>query len=159
MGAQEAKRDQVLSCAQAAGFDLAGITSLEIPERDLSEFANFISQGRHGSMAWMERHLPFKKDPSLLLPGARSALVLGTFYRTAESDDLLRKARTRISRYAMGPDYHAVLRKRGKQLMMQLRSVLPGEKMRFCVDSAPAPERVLGRLAGLGFQGKNTNLI
>lgn len=160
MGAQEAsKREQILGAAATAGFDLAGITSLEIPERDLEEFAAFLAEGRHGSMAWMERHLPFKKDPALLMPGSVSALVLGTFYRTREADEALEKARVRISRYAMAPDYHSVLRKRGKVLIAALRKILPDAKMRFCVDSAPAPERALGRLAGLGFQGKNTNLI
>jgi len=152
-------RSRILRIATASKFDLAAIAPLEVPERDQNEFDQFFSEGRHGTMAWLLRHLPFKKDPTLLLPGARSALVLGTFYRTNESDSLISNAKVRISRYAMGPDYHAILRRRGRRLAKRIRRVLPEVAMRFCVDSVPVPERTLARLAGIGFQGKNTMVI
>lgn len=110
-------------------------------------------------MDWFERHLSLRRDPARLFPGARSALVLAVYYRDVATEAVLENAPRRISRYAVGRDYHRLLRKKGTRLLAALREIIPELDGRVVVDSAPVPEKILARLAGIGWQGKHTNLI
>ncbi len=141
------------------GYDLAGFASLRIPDGDRENLRAFVDAGRHGSMTWFERHLHLREDPAQLFPGAATALVLAVYYRDQEHERALSSAKVKLARYAGGRDYHKVLRKKGTRLLAALQELDGDLDGRIVVDSAPVPEKVLAREAGLGWQGKHTNLI
>ena len=145
--------------ALSLGYELAGFTSLKLRKEDSLNLANFARETEKGSMSWFQRHLSFRQNPKRLFTKAKSALVLGLYYRDLGSEQLLKKSKIQISRYAHGKDYHRVLRKKAKGLIKLIKKNIPELEARICVDSAPIPEKILGRMAGLGWQGKNTNLI
>ncbi len=158
--------EQAMALARRQGFDLAGFTDLHIPEEEKERFQAFIEEGRPAEMGWFARHQQLRMNPERLLSyeptedtdvKARSALVLGMLYRDAEYDEALAGSRFRIARYGVGRDYHKVMKKRAAPLADLFARA--GFDTRICVDSAPLPEKTLARKAGLGWQGKHTNLI
>lgn len=146
-----------------AGFDLAGFTFAEIPPTDCDNLDRFVSEGRHASMSWFADTLEMRKDPAMLLPGAKSALVLATLYRDGAAEPLYRDGtrKLKIARYALGKDYHKHLRKKAERLMRTWAAESRNESVSYRVvtDSAPVAEKVLAKQSGIGWQGKNTNLI
>jgi epoxyqueuosine reductase len=152
-------REVIRQTALARGYDLAGFAPLQLSEADQDNLIRFAREGFAGNMDWFERHLDLRLNPGRLFPGARTALVLGTYYRDPETEEVLRTAHRRVSRYAAGRDYHRVLRKKGRRLLRALAEIVPGLDGRIVVDSAPVPEKILARMAGIGWQGKHTNLI
>ncbi|MGB6319073.1 MAG: tRNA epoxyqueuosine(34) reductase QueG, partial [Litorimonas sp.] len=121
---------------------------------------DFIEQGRHASMGWMEATLDRRAHPQSLWPEARSAVVLGMNYGP-ETDPLVtlgQSNRATISVYARGRDYHDVMKGRLKELAGLLARDT-GEDVKVFVDTAPLMEKPLAALAGLGWQGKHTNLL
>jgi epoxyqueuosine reductase len=153
-----AVRDQ----AAGLGFARVGIAAAGPPPRQ-EVFRQWIAQGHAGVMeAWLKRHEPLRGDPQLLLPGARSVIMLATDYSAATSGDAaepVEQGRGKVSRYAWGDDYHDLLRTRVNMLAAWLQERVPGCATRGVVDSAPLAEREFGWLAGLGWFGKNTMLI
>ncbi len=145
--------------AKALGYDLVGFTGLNLEEKDRTNLIEFVNQGVAGEMHWFGHHLNLRLNPAKLYEQSLGAIVLGLYYRHQKGEEILKKAKVRISRYAHGKDYHRVLRKKAKKLLQNLQNQIPGIKGRICVDSAPIPEKILGRMAGLGWQGKHTNLI
>ncbi len=140
--------------AQALGFDLVGIApAVRPPHAD--KLLWWLQQGYAGEMTYMERTADQRTDPQSLLPGAKSALVVGLNYAPAH----LHEADYRIARYALGEDYHTVIRSKLETLLSAIRALLPDCEGKICVDSAPVLERDLAWLAGLGWYGKNTCLI
>ncbi len=112
--------------------------------------------------SWLRRHEPLRADPGLLLPGARSVVMLATDYSSAAADETTStsgRGRGRVSRYAWGDDYHDLLRERVNALGSWLKRRIAGCATRGLVDSAPLAERDFGWLGGLGWFGKNTMLI
>ncbi len=112
--------------------------------------------------SWLRRHEPLRADPGLLLPGARSVVMLATDYSSAAADETTStsgRGRGRVSRYAWGADYHDLLRERVNALGSWLERRRAGCATRGVVDSAPLAERDFGWLGGLGWFGKNTMLI
>lgn len=107
-------------------------------------------------MAYLADHVPLKQDPRNLLPSAQSIIVVALNYNQPNP---YRAGYPRIARYALGRDYHKVLRAKLKRLQNWLRSQYPESEHRACVDSAPIMERDFAQLAGLGWFGKNTMLI
>lgn len=157
--AVKADRDEILRIALDCGFDVAGIAPAEVPAEDIENFRRYIALGRHGAMDYLEKFRPARENPDLVMKGARSALVLGVFYNSQEAESLLTSANLKISRYALGPDYHTVLRKRGWILKKRLKEAFPAMRTRFCVDTAPVAEKTFAREAGIAFRGKHTNMI
>lgn len=140
--------------AQALGFELVGIApAVRPPHAD--SLLWWLQQGYAGEMHYMERTAEQRTDPQSLLSGARSAVVVGLNYAPAALPD----TDYRIARYALGDDYHAIIRSRLETLLGAIRALLPDCQGRVCVDSAPVLERDLAWLAGLGWYGKNTCLI
>ncbi|MBU0546241.1 tRNA epoxyqueuosine(34) reductase QueG [Patescibacteria group bacterium] len=144
--------------AREAGADLVGIAPAVLDEdfarKNLAYLKDFIDEGRHGGMKYLE---DFEKRVSSesLLPGARSVVVIGVnYYREAAVDGDAREPTGIIARYAYGRDYHKVIRK----LLKEIAGFIGG-RMRVCVDSAPLMEKAYAVAAGLGFIGKNTTLI
>jgi epoxyqueuosine reductase len=120
----------------------------------------FVEAGYHGQMSWMADRMNWRGDPSALWPEAQSVIMLADSY-TPEHDplDVLKRSeRGAISVYAQHRDYHDVVKKRLKRLARWLIEQQPCEVKVF-VDTAPVPEKALGQAAGLGWQGKHTNLV
>jgi len=151
---QEQLSAWVKAYAQSLGFDLAGIAPAVRPPHG-EHLIWWLQQGYAGEMEYMERTAEQRLDPQTLLPGAKSAVVVGLNYAPAQ----LPATDYRIARYAMGEDYHAVIRSKLETLLGAIRALLPDCEGRVCVDSAPVLERDLAWLAGLGWYGKNTCLI
>jgi epoxyqueuosine reductase len=147
--------------AAELGFELVGIASTEPFDADFHRTLAWIERGLHGTMGWITpERTRTACAPAELLPGAQSIVVVGASYSgpdDAPSDDL---SRGRVARYARGMDYHDVMKARLATLAQEVRSVGPeGTRTRIFVDSSPLPERAAAVRAGLGFVGKNTNLL
>ncbi len=146
--------------ARDLGFDLVAIAPVG-PGPDWERYQAWLDAGMAGEMAYLARHAPLKQDPRALLPGARSIILVGLNYAQAIDPALLADpSRGRISRYALGSDYHKVMRKALIRLDGWLATQTGrGGRGRVFVDSAPMLERSWASRAGLGFIGKNTCLI
>ena len=148
--------------AQAAslGFDLCGIAAADgFPE--LLYLREWLASGYAGEMAWMSRTADRRADVRHVVPGARSVVVTATLYNTDRPyADALPAEVARISRYAWGDDYHAVIKGRLDALLAWMRAQ-SGDRFdaRAYVDTGPVQERVYAQYAGLGWIGKNTCLI
>lgn len=140
--------------ARDVGFDPVGIASAEAPP-NYTRYLAWLKANMHGEMAYLERHAELRAKPDNLLPGAKSLLMVGLNYARppAEGDG------ARIATYALGRDYHKVVRSRLKRIGKLLEEWEPGAQWRVCVDSAPLLERDYAMAAGLGWYGKNTCLI
>lgn len=156
--------EQILELARAQGFALAGIASAE-PSEHADAVRQWVADGKHGTMGWIENHLDIRVDLEKLLPGAKSVVAVCDAYAAAggdESTDRITPSdppQGKIARYAWGDDYHKVLKKRLHGLADTLAAQHPDAAFRTAVDTAPALERELAARAGLGWQGKNTMLI
>ena len=152
----EAIRAEALSL----GFDVCGISDAAAPWESGTRLAEFVSEGRHGAMDWMETTLERRSHPQAMWPGARSAIMLGVNYGpdTDPLAALADKSRGVVSVYAHGEDYHEPIKKRLKVLAGWIASTY-GAQVKVFVDTAPLMEKPLARQAGLGWQGKHTNLV
>ncbi|WP_278876482.1 tRNA epoxyqueuosine(34) reductase QueG [Paracoccus yeei] len=153
-------RSRLTEQAQAEGFSALGIcapdANPQLPER----LAAFLEQGRHGQMDWMADRAHWRADPSALWPEARSVIMLAELY-TPGHDPLAvldQRDRGAVSVYAQGRDYHDLVKKRLKRLGGWLVN-LTGCEIKVFVDTAPVMEKPLAQAAGLGWQGKHTNLL
>ena len=142
------------------GFDVCGIGDAAAPWDSGARLAEFVERGRHGAMDWMETTLERRSHPQAMWPGARSAIMLGVNYGpdTDPLAALADKSRGVVSVYAHGEDYHEPIKKRLKVLAGWIASTY-GAQVKVFVDTAPLMEKPLARQAGLGWQGKHTNLV
>jgi len=146
--------------ALALGFDVCGVASVEAPWPASGYLAQFVADGRHGDMDWIATTVERRAHPKAMWAGARSALVLGVNYGP-DADPLAaleHRGRGAISVYAQGDDYHEVIKTRLKALARWLVAERSCEVKVF-VDTAPLLEKPLAQSAGLGWQGKHTNLV
>ena len=153
-------KQRLVAQALAEGFDLCRVCRPgdvpQVPER----LAAFLDKGYHGQMAWLADRAQWRGAPDVLWPEARSVIMLGESY-TPESDPMATLDDPEVgtvSVYARNRDYHDVVKKRLKRLARWLIAEGGGEVKVF-VDTAPVPEKPLGEAAGLGWQGKHTNLV
>jgi epoxyqueuosine reductase len=145
-------REEIRRQAYALGFDLVGIAPLG-PVGTWESFGRWLEQGRHGTMAWLERDAVLRRDTRTPHRGARSAIVVGLDYGGRQPGGT-------IARYARGRDYHDVMKERLRQLLGWIEREAGGRVSgRPYVDTGPILERDLGRLAGLGWFGRNSMLI
>jgi len=152
--------DQIRARAQALGFDACRFTSVEQAWPAQARLAEFVAAGRHGEMGWMADTAERRAHPKAMWPGATSAIVLGVNYGP-DADPLAILAETdrgAISVYAQGDDYHELIKGRLKQLAGWIVGRFGGE-LKVFVDTAPLMEKPLAEQAGLGWQGKHTNLV
>jgi epoxyqueuosine reductase len=146
--------------ARALGFDCLGVTGPDGIE-DAGRFLHaFLELGAHGDMDWLAARPERRADPRLLWPDVRSIIMLGVNYGPDENPLAVLEQRTRgaISVYAKGDDYHDLIKKRLKALARWLVTTSGGEVKVF-VDTAAVMEKPLAQAAGLGWQGKHTNLV
>jgi epoxyqueuosine reductase len=146
--------------AHALGFEAFGVADLEMSWEAGDRLQAFVAAGRHGDMGWMETTLPRRVHPRAMWPDARSAIVLGLNYGPDEDPlaALERKTLGAVSVYAKGQDYHDVIKARLKTLGRWMAQTYACE-LKVFVDTAPLMEKPLAQLAGLGWQGKHTNLV
>lgn len=146
--------------ARDLGFAAVGFAAVADAPEDKVNLATFLALGRHGDMAWMRDKRGVRGDPKALWPEARTAIVLGMNYGPAQDplEALARRDRGAISVYTQGRDYHDVLKKRLKALGRWLVATYGGAVKVF-VDTAPVMEKPLAARAGVGWQGKHTNLL
>jgi epoxyqueuosine reductase len=157
--AKAAIRDKALEI----GFDAVGFAPPELGADAQAGLAGFLFKGHHGDMGWLEAKADRRAAPTTLWPEARSVVVLACNYGPDENpldrlEALRRDARGNISVYAQGRDYHDVIKKRLKVLARWMAETLDCQVKVF-VDTAPVMEKPLAELAGLGWQGKHTNLV
>jgi epoxyqueuosine reductase len=151
---------ELIRRAKALGFDAVKVTTADLPERVGSGLDTYIEAGNHGEMGWLAREPERRRHPKGLWPEARSVVVLGMNYGPdADPLELLRhKDRAAIAAYALGKDYHDIVKKRLKALGRWLGEA-SGLPLKVFVDTAPVMEKPLAAQAGLGWQGKHTNLV
>jgi len=153
---------RVRALAREFGFQRCGIAGIELGE-DEDHLRDWLQQGLYGSMAWMAQHGDKRSRPQDLIPGTLRVISVGLDYGRNDSDDawdtLADGQRAYVARYALGRDYHKLMRNRLQKLAEQLQSEFGAFGHRVFVDSAPVLERALARNAGLGWIGKHTCLI
>jgi epoxyqueuosine reductase len=153
-------REAIRGQALAMGFDAVGFAEARLAVQARANLAEFLERGYHGDMGWLADTAARRGDPQTLWPEARTIVVLGLNY--ASDDDplaaLADPERGAISVYARGRDYHDTVKQRLKALARWIAARWPGE-LKVFVDTAPVMEKPLATQAGLGWQGKHTNLV
>jgi len=153
---REAIRDRALS----AGFDAVGFAEARLGAEARAGLREFIARGYHGDMGWLAGTAARRGDPRALWPEVRSVVVLGVNYAPEDDPLALLDAPDRgvVSVYARGRDYHDTLKRRLKALALWIEARWPGA-LKLFVDTAPVMEKPLAERAGIGWQGKHTNLV
>jgi epoxyqueuosine reductase len=152
--------ERLLARALEEGFAKAGVCRPDAVPEAAGRLRAFLGAGRHGQMGWMEERETWRGNPAALWPEARSVIMLAEAY-TPDVDPmagLLERDRGVVSVYAQGKDYHDLVKRRLKRLGRWLMDVAGGE-IKVFVDTAPVMEKPLAQAAGLGWQGKHTNLL
>lgn len=153
--------NRLKSYARELGCELVGVAPVA-QFKELDFYPKWLQDGHAGTMQYLERQLPARLDPRQILPEAQSVIVIGVVYHTAQplSTEMTDSRRGWISRYAWGDDYHDILREKLSRLHTFLeQEVGSNYKGRYYVDTGPVLDRVFAKYAGLGWFGKNTNLI
>ncbi|MEZ5753251.1 MAG: tRNA epoxyqueuosine(34) reductase QueG [Paracoccaceae bacterium] len=155
-------KERLEAQARAEGFAAMGICAPGAVPEAAGRLAAFLAEGRHGQMSWMAERVAWRGDASALWPEARSVIMLAECY-TPEADPLAvldAPERGAVSVYAQGKDYHDLVKRRLKRLgRWLLDQAEPGAAIKVFVDTAPVMEKPLAQAAGLGWQGKHTNLL
>ncbi|RYG91235.1 tRNA epoxyqueuosine(34) reductase QueG [Loktanella sp. IMCC34160] len=147
--------------ARETGFAAMGVCRPDAVPQIAGRLQDFVDKGRHGQMGWMAERMHWRGNPAALWPEARSVIMLAEPY-TPDHDPLAildRPNRAAISVYAQNRDYHDIVKKRLKQVGRWLLEQAPGHEIKVFVDTAPVMEKPLAEAAGLGWQGKHTNLV
>lgn len=157
-----AAKHALVSRARALGFDAVGIAKLDLAE-DERHLVSWLEAGFHGDMHYMQRHGSMRSHPEELAPGTVRVVSVRMNYWPAEAraaNEVLNEPTTAyVSRYALGRDYHKLMRRALARLAEEVATEIGRFGYRVCVDSAPVLEKALARNAGLGWIGKHTNLL
>ena len=146
----------IKSIASNAGFDFCGIAAARHLDEDARKLENWLQQGKQGHMHYMEKHFDLRVNPYKLLPGAKSVIcfLINYFPDTDQENNA-----PKISKYAYGKDYHDIIRPKLQLILDQMKEKFGDFHGRGFVDSAPVLERSWAVISGLGWVGKNGNLI
>ncbi len=142
-------------CRQA-GFELFGIAPAEADLHHVLYLNKWLAAGHHGTMNWMERYAAIRSDIRAFFPEVKSVVMVGHNYYT---DGINKPEQAHISRYARGRDYHKVMKKKLKTILAGLQKIEPAARGRIFTDTAPVMEKQWAVQAGIGWQGKNTNIL
>jgi epoxyqueuosine reductase len=150
------KSQFVKSLASGAGFDFCGIAAVRHLDDDARKLENWLLQGKQGEMHYMEKHFDLRVNPYKLMPGAKSVIcfLMNYFPDTNQENNA-----PKISKYAYGKDYHEIIRPKLHLILDQMKEKFGDFQGRGFVDSAPVLERSWAVQSGLGWVGKNGNLI
>ena len=150
--------EQIKQKALELGFHRAGIARAEALANEGSQFLEWLNRGYHGNMSWLEREPEKRADPRLIFPEARSVLCVAmNYYTPSEHEGDAWKGK--ISRYAWGDDYHDVVKEKLRMLLDWIVAAVPDASGKVCVDTAPVMEKSWAERAGIGWIGKNSNVI
>jgi epoxyqueuosine reductase len=138
------------------GFDHCGIAKAVVLNEDARRLESWLNKGMHGNMQYMENHFDMRIDPSKLVPGAKSVITLLLNYFPTQEQ---KAGAPKIAKYAYGKDYHEVIRDKLKKFLAEIKLSIGEVNGRGFVDSAPVLERSWAQKTGLGWIGKNGNLI
>ena len=155
-GNGKAIREAIRSEALARGFDAVGFAEAHLADGARADLAEFLSRGYHGEMGWLATRAEQRGDPQILWGEAKTVIVLGMNYGGDIKD--VESGAGNISVYARGRDYHDTVKRRLKALARWIAERWPGE-LKVFVDTAPVMEKPLAQQAGIGWQGKHTNLV
>ena len=160
MNAETQTRNAIADKARALGFSTIGFTSATLPVATGERLEAFIADNKHGTMGWLEERASQRRSPDALWPQAKSVIVLGINYGPDHDpmDNLAAPDKGNISVYARGRDYHDVVKKNLRVLARWIAETYKTE-VKIFVDTAPVMEKPLAQQAGLGWQGKHTNLV
>ena len=147
----------IKSKAKALGFLSCGISKADFLEKEAPRLEQWLNQNHHGEMAYMANHFDKRLDPRVLVPGAKSVVSLLLNYHTEEKQTDVEAPK--IASYAFGEDYHNVIKDKLKELMNFIHQEIGEVAGRVFVDSAPFMDKAWAAKSGLGWIGKNTNLI
>jgi epoxyqueuosine reductase len=156
MGTLQKHTGIIKTLAANYGFDYCGIAKAQLLSDDARRLEAWLSKGLHGSMQYMENHFDLRIDPSKLVPGAKSVITLLLNYFPEKHQS---QSAPKISKYAFGNDYHEVIKGKLKLFLQQINEQIGQVHGRGFVDSAPVLERAWAQKAGIGWIGKNGNLI
>lgn len=152
--------EQIRSHALKLGFDACGFAKAQYLPNEARRLEEWLNQNRNGTMDWMGNHFEKRVDPTLLVPGSKTVVsVLASYYHPSHEKQIGIKSEPLIAKYAQGRDYHKVLKKKLKKLFNFSKELLGGLEGRIFVDSAPVLDKVWAQRAGLGWIGKNSNLL
>ena len=147
----------IKSEALSVGFLSCGISKAEFLSEEATKLENWLKSGFNGEMSYMERNFDKRLDPRLLVPGCKSVISLLFNYYTKKKPK--KDHEPKISSYAYGKDYHLVVKDKLRELLLRIKNLVGDVNGRVFVDSAPIMDRVWAKKSGLGWIGKNTNLI
>lgn len=161
MTAQERLAEQraaiVKSLAKELGFDFVGISKAEQLDTEARRLEHWLNQDMHGKMSYMANHFDMRIDPRKLVDGAKSVVsLLFNYYSDEQQTD---REAPQLSKYAYGEDYHHVIKRKLKELMRRIHEEIGEVNGRVFVDSAPVMDKAWAQKSGLGWIGKNSNLI
>jgi epoxyqueuosine reductase len=161
MGEDKPLIDRLKAEAASLGFAACGIAPADAAPLAGERLRQWLADGAHGEMIWMEARAHHRASPAALWPDVRSVIALGMSYAPAVDPLALAdvRDRARISVYAQGQDYHDVVKRALKALARWLVAAAPDADVKVFVDTAPVMEKPLAEAAGLGWQGKHTNLV
>jgi epoxyqueuosine reductase len=156
----ETLKDAIRAEAERLGFVACGFARADSADIAGAELKRWLGAGHHGTMGWMEARAHHRVSAQALWPGAKSAIALGMSYAPASDPMALadEPERARISVYAQGGDYHKTVKKALKALARFIVDAVPSE-LKVFVDTAPVMEKPLAQAAGIGWQGKHTNIV
>ncbi len=141
--------------AQQHGFFSVGFSKAEFLEEEAPRLTAWLNKQQHGEMKYMENHFDMRLDPGLLVPGAKTVISFLYNYFPEQTSD----AAYKISKYAYGEDYHQVIKDKLRDFVTEVKTIVGDIEGRIFVDSAPVLEKAWAKKSGLGWVGKNSNLI
>ena len=150
--------DRIKAQALALGFTKVGVAEATHLDDEGTRLREWLARGYHGTMAWMSRAVERRVDPSTLLPGARSVVAVALNYYTDQVHPPA-PGQGKISRYAWGDDYHDIVGSKLQALLSWMQKEYPGSGGKIYVDTGPVMDKVWAQRAGIGWEGKHTNVI
>ncbi|MPS72410.1 MAG: tRNA epoxyqueuosine(34) reductase QueG [Chryseobacterium sp.] len=156
MNPKERHTQLIKTKASAFGFQSCGISKADFLEEEASHLESWLKNNHHGEMKYMENHFDKRLNPRLLVEGSRSVISLSYNYFPEEK---LQNENFKIAKYAYGEDYHDVIKEKLRTLVVELQDEIGEFSFRVFVDSAPVLEKAWARKSGIGWVGKNSNLI
>jgi epoxyqueuosine reductase len=156
-GVSDDLKHRLAAEARALGFVAVGFAAAADDPLRARRLEQWLGEGMHGSMEWMAARADVRRGPQSMWPAAKSVIALGMSY--APEADPLALGEAKVSVYAQGRDYHDTVKKALKALARWLVEQAPGTELKVFVDTAPVMEKPLGEAAGIGWQGKHTNLV
>lgn len=155
----DTSKSQLISYSQTLGFSKIGFAGVEPFIEEKEVFRKWVDEGRHGSMKYLERNLDERFDPTRILEGCKTAIVLVINYYNPDKNQIVEMNSGKIARYAWGKDYHKIIKLKLINLAEKIKELFPDSTNMTFVDSGTLPEKILAQRAGVGWQGKNSLLL